>query len=118
MMGARVALISVLALSLAAVPRPAEAHGIGQRYDLPVPLWLYLFGAAAAIVVSFVLIGLFAGERREEHGYPRFDLSRIAWPHAVVTSDALAMALRVGSVALFALTLATALFGLLCRSRG
>jgi hypothetical protein len=25
--------------------RPAAAHGFGVRYDLPVPLWLYLAGA-------------------------------------------------------------------------
>jgi hypothetical protein len=31
---------------------PAAAHGFGQRYDLPVPLSLYLRGAAAAIVFS------------------------------------------------------------------
>ncbi|MDQ3328241.1 MAG: hypothetical protein M3506_06940 [Chloroflexota bacterium] len=40
----------------------ALAHGFGVRYTLPVPLWLYLYGAAAAVVLSFVLVGFFAGE--------------------------------------------------------
>lgn len=110
-MGARVLPVLGLALLLAAAPRPADAHGVGQRYDLPVPLWLYLYGAAAAVILSFVLIGLFAGERREERGYPHFDLARIPWLHAVVTSAVPATALRVVSVALFALTLAAGLFG-------
>ena len=28
----------------------AHAHGFGQRYDLPVPLSLYLTGAAAVVL--------------------------------------------------------------------
>jgi hypothetical protein len=48
------------ALLLAATAsRTAGAHGFGQRYDLPVPLWLWVTGAAAAVVLSFVIIGLF-----------------------------------------------------------
>lgn len=37
----------------------AAAHGFGQRYDLPVPLFLYLSGAAAAVVLSFVVMAAF-----------------------------------------------------------
>ncbi len=35
------------------------AHGIGGRSDLPVPLWLALYGGAAAVVVSFAALGVF-----------------------------------------------------------
>jgi hypothetical protein len=35
------------------------AHGLGGRSDLPVPLWLAQYGAAAALLVSFVVLGLF-----------------------------------------------------------
>ena len=38
---------------------PASAHGFGERYELPLPLSLYLFGAAAAVTVSFVIAVLF-----------------------------------------------------------
>jgi len=34
---------------------PAAAHGFGQRYELPLPLSLYLFGAAAVVALSFVV---------------------------------------------------------------
>jgi hypothetical protein len=37
----------------------AHAHGFGRLYNLPVPFWLYAWSAAAVLVVSFVLIGLF-----------------------------------------------------------
>lgn len=37
----------------------ASAHSFGQTYTLPVPVWLYLYGATAALVVSFVVVGFF-----------------------------------------------------------
>jgi len=37
----------------------ALAHSFGQVYNLPVPVWLYLYGAAGALVLSFVVIGYF-----------------------------------------------------------
>jgi hypothetical protein len=45
--GAALAGFCVLAVS-------AAAHGFGQRFDLPLPLSLYLFGTAAAVILSFV----------------------------------------------------------------
>ncbi|MSO67941.1 MAG: hypothetical protein EXQ82_09070 [Pseudolabrys sp.] len=51
-----------------------HAHGFGQRYDLPLPLSLYLAGAAAAVLVSFVIVGLFVRSAPRAHGYPRFYL--------------------------------------------
>jgi hypothetical protein len=53
---------------------PAAAHGFGQRYDLPLPLSLYLFGTAAAVILSFVVVGLFARHTPGARGYPRIDL--------------------------------------------
>src|SRR6266704_3398462 len=57
-----------------AVAAPAHAHGFGQRYELPLPLSLYLFGAIAAVVLSFVVVGLFARHTPGARGYPRIDL--------------------------------------------
>jgi hypothetical protein len=53
---------------------PAWAHGFGQRYDLPLPLSLYLLGTAAAVILSFVVVGLFARHTPGARGYPRIDL--------------------------------------------
>ena len=37
----------------------AWAHGLGQRYDLPIPLPYYLLGAASAVAASFAFLVLF-----------------------------------------------------------
>lgn len=48
-------------------------HGFGQRYDLPIPLAIYLFAAAGVVVLSFVMVVLLAGERlgAEAVAHPR-----------------------------------------------
>jgi len=38
--------------------RPALAHGLGGRLDLPVPRWLFVYGAAVALVISFVALAV------------------------------------------------------------
>ncbi len=48
------------------VPLISFAHVFGQKYTLPVPLWLFLFGAGAAVALSFLVIGLLADEKRTE----------------------------------------------------
>src|SRR5215471_16463994 len=59
---------------LCALAIPAGAHGFGQRYDLPLPLSLYLFGTAAAVSLSFVVVGLFARHTPGARGYPQINL--------------------------------------------
>jgi hypothetical protein len=54
-------------------PIVIEAHGIGGRADLPVPLWIALYGAGAAVLVSFFVLFLFWNEprtRRTEDSHP------------------------------------------------
>src|SRR5713101_6265856 len=66
-------------------------HGFGQRYDLPASLALYLFAAGGAVVISFVLVVLFAGDQvgAKAVQYPRralpfmLAIARSAWPRAV-----------------------------------
>jgi membrane protease YdiL (CAAX protease family) len=66
---------------LTPVALPVFAPGFGQSYDLP----LYLYGAAAAVLVSFAPISLFAGRSGTGEPYPRFDLLRIRPLRAVST---------------------------------
>ena len=40
---------------LISLATPATAHSFGRVYNLPVPVWLYLYGAAAALVLSFLV---------------------------------------------------------------
>ena len=66
-------------------------HGFGQRYDLPISLALYLFAAGGVVLISFVLVVLFAGDQVGSRAlrYPRgavpwlLPLARSPWPRAV-----------------------------------
>ncbi|MFA5938757.1 MAG: hypothetical protein WC809_05325 [Sinimarinibacterium sp.] len=46
-------------MSAAALPSTAAAHSFGRMYNLPVPFWMYAYGAAAALLLSFVVVGWF-----------------------------------------------------------
>lgn len=50
--------------ALLAVPGAVAAHAIGGTFQLPVPLWLYLAGAAIAVAASFVVTSIVV--RRDE----------------------------------------------------
>jgi len=65
-----------VALIFFLVPAVASAHGFAQRYDLPVPLSLYITGAAATVALSFVVIAWFLRGHDAGANYPRFDLFR------------------------------------------
>jgi hypothetical protein len=43
---------------IAALPEPALAHGIQVKRDLPVPTWLFVWGAALVLLVSFVALAV------------------------------------------------------------
>jgi hypothetical protein len=73
------------------VTRGLFLHGFGARYDLQGPLFLYLFAAAGVVVLSFVMVVLFAGDKLGEEAvsYPRRRASWLdgaansAWPRVV-----------------------------------
>lgn len=71
-------LSSLLIAVLLVLSRPglALAYGFGERYDLPVPLSLYVTGAGATVALSFLAIGLFIRGVPGGHGYPRLNLLR------------------------------------------
>jgi hypothetical protein len=39
-------------------PAAASAHGLTGRADLPIPIWLFSWGAAAALALSFAALGM------------------------------------------------------------
>jgi hypothetical protein len=85
------------------------AHGIGGVKDLPVPLWLFFYGAAVVLVVSFVALGvLWRKPVLETH-----ERGRVLpdWLQRVILGPELRFVLGAISVALLALTFATAAFG-------
>src|SRR5216684_1212969 len=66
-------------------------HGFGQRYDLPASLALYLFAAGGVVVISFVLVVMFASDQvgAKAIAYPRraapilLRIAQTPWPRVV-----------------------------------
>ena len=49
---------ALAAVALLVFPASAAAHGIAQRADLPIPQWLFAWGAALVLLVSFAALAL------------------------------------------------------------
>ena len=67
---------SLTALALIA-PQAAYAHGFGERYDLPVPLSLYITGAGLTVALSFIAVAVFLRNPQASFEYPRLRLSSL-----------------------------------------
>jgi hypothetical protein len=100
--------VFIAGVSLHAIP--AGAHGFGQRYDLPLPLTLYLFGAGAAVVVSFVIVGLFVRRAPRGAPYSRFDLTSRGVGRLIL-HPASGLVLELLALAIFVVTLAAGFIG-------
>ncbi|MFI5695746.1 hypothetical protein ACIA58_28095 [Kribbella sp. NPDC051586] len=82
-------------------------HGIGGRGDLPVPLWLAIYSAGAAVAVSFFALGAFWPRPRFERitGRPLGVLTRL------VDNRGTRVGLKVAGLVALALLLGAAWFG-------
>lgn len=69
---------AVAAAVLSTVPEIAEAHAFGARYELPVPVWLFVVGGAVTVTVTFLLVGVFV-----RTGPERYAGARMAVPGPV-----------------------------------
>jgi hypothetical protein len=85
------------------------AHGIGSVQDLPVPTWLFFYGAAVVLVVSFVALAALWRRPILEGGREGRPLPEAL--QRVLLSPALRIALGALSVALLCLVTGAALFG-------
>jgi hypothetical protein len=100
----------LLAIYAFIIAGAAQAHGFGQRYDLPVPLWLYLTGAAATVAVSFAIMALFVQATPGQRGFPTFDLLSTRLGRALAARPVL-FACRLLGVALYLLVVFAGLYG-------
>ncbi len=95
---------------IALTPFPAEAHAFGQRYDLPLPLWMFIWGGAAAVFLSFVIMAFFVRHNPPPGIYPRYNLLKNPLgrllAHPMTTS-----LVRLIFTALFVLIIATGFWG-------
>jgi hypothetical protein len=93
----------------ALVATPAQAHGFGQRYDLPIPLSFYVFGAGATVALSFVMAAMFLRAARLPDAYPHLLLLRSASSRQWACRQAIVA--RTLAAAYFILMIAAGLFG-------
>jgi hypothetical protein len=104
----RVAVLVLLGFAaLVALAAPAGAHAFGGRQDLPLPAWLFFYGGAAAVIVSFTALGLL---------WPTSRLERpiLGWPlprPVQAAAPALAVAIRALGLGLFLGVFLTAAIG-------
>ncbi|MBO0764502.1 MAG: hypothetical protein J2P50_07930, partial [Hyphomicrobiaceae bacterium] len=89
---------------------PAAAHGFGQRYELPVPLSLYLFGAAAAVALSFAVFGLFVRPTAAPKAGERYDLLATALGRSI-GHPAVLLAIRAAALGLLLLVVLAGFIG-------
>ncbi len=87
-------------------PQLVSAHAFGTLYNLPVPFWLYLYGAGATLLVSFLIIGYFVNSSGQDldskKSLPKLNLLLADWCKDL---------LKAISVFLFLLTIITGLLG-------
>ena len=95
----RFTLVSLAALA----PAEAAAHAFGTRYDLPLPLGLWLAAAGLSVALSFVVFALALRRRAGAASCPRLALLRL---HPLALK-----ALRAVSVCVFFVVIAAGLFG-------
>lgn len=83
------------------------AHGLGGRTDLPLPVWLFSYGAAFTLLISFMALAAFWPTSRLEGGTRERSLA--------TTTDgavrALALAARLVGLVAFAIVLGAAAVG-------
>ena len=91
-------------------PSAADAHGFGERYDLPLPLSLFVIAGAAAVALSFVIAAVFLRAGRTHARYPHYNLLRlptVRW----LTAPPVTATLKTLSVALTVYVIVGALIG-------
>ena len=83
-----------------------NAHGFGERYDLPVPLPLYLFGAALAVFISFLILGIFARGELKTYSFPTINLLRFRYTRLLFNQFIMGILKAVGVLALILMVVA------------
>jgi hypothetical protein len=92
------------------VPGLGHAHGFGTRYELPLPLAVYLTSAGLTIILSFLAMAWFS--RRAVALAEGFGLDVLpTLPGRALASAPALFVLRLAAVALFILVVCAGLLG-------
>src|SRR5271169_6781371 len=88
-----------LGLAALMLPASADAHGIVGRADLPIPVWLFSWAAAIVLVVSFVALSTLwqKPQLQEQHRKRLLKLPRaVEWLASLVGVGLFALVLYSG----------------------
>jgi hypothetical protein len=85
------------------------AHGVGSRTDLPIPIGLALYGAGAAILLSFVVLLLFW--RKPKLNRPSSGLLLPAGLQRVLDSSRVRLSMQAAALAVAVLVTVVAIVG-------
>ena len=88
-----------------------HAHGFGERYDLPLPLNLFVVGAAATVAASFVVLSVFVRGGSGRASYPRLNLLRVPLLGPVLSSRTFIELLRALGVVVLLILVVAGLIG-------
>lgn len=100
----------IFALAACAISVKASAHGFAERYDLPVPLHLYVGGSAAVVALSFVVVAYFVRGDRTVKSYPTFNLLGTTVGR-ILASPVVRLALRFFTVFMLVLVVVAGIIG-------
>lgn len=95
--------VSLFVVLLTLFPQLANAHAFGRTYSLPVPVWLYMYGTVAALLLSVIVCALVV--TADESRKPRVSLK-------VATIRSAVRFLEWGSVVLLFFSISTGLIGI------
>jgi hypothetical protein len=95
--------------ALLATAAAAQAHAYGERYDLPVPLWMNLIAGSAVVVLSFAMAAWFL---KPETAGPAPRMRLVETPGVrLLTGEAVLFGLKLLSAFLFLVALLAGLIG-------
>jgi hypothetical protein len=89
---------------------PVYGHGFGMRYDLPLPLTLWIIGAACAIVLSFLVISIAVRANAPVEAPAQPSVLRLQIDNGV-TSPKIRLVAQVFAVAALILVVAAGIIG-------
>lgn len=98
--------ITTLLVFSTAWPGVALAHAFGRTYTLPVPVWLYMYGTVAALLLSVIVCALLV-----THDPSALNSTKPGY-RLLATSHRLGQFLSWGSVALLLFSILTGLIGI------
>ena len=106
----RVALSAGTIVIMVLATSSASAHAFGTRYDLPIPLGIFIWSAGAAVLMSFIVMARFYRRRSAIKSSIQINicgLPGVRW----LCWNLFRNLLGLRSVAIFTLVLATGFFG-------